>query len=79
MWKIGVDVAPSPKKPMATSSFFISFAAHAAPTECGICVPTGELIDTKFSARTEWCTGICRPLTGSSALPSSWHMKARSE
>jgi hypothetical protein len=77
-WKVGVDVAPSPKKPTAMSSFFWSLAAHAAPTAWGICDPTGELIDTKLRLRTEWWTGICRPFTGSSALPKSWHMKVRS-
>ena len=77
-WKVGVDVAPSPKKPTATSSFFCSLAAHAAPTACGICDPTGELIETKFNFRAVWCTGICRPFTGSSALPNIWHMNVRS-
>ena len=52
-------------------------AAIAVPTACGICVPTGELIETKLMLRALWCTGICRPLTGSSALPNSWHRKVR--
>ncbi len=77
-WKVGVDVAPSPKNATATSSVFCSRAAQAVPTACGMWDPTGELTDTKFSRRTEWCTGICRPFTGSSALPNSWHMKVRS-
>ena len=75
---MGVEVPPSPKNATATSSLPCSLAAQAVPTACGICVATGELIDTKFSLRIEWCTGICRPLTGSSALPNSWHMKVRS-
>ena len=77
-WKIGVEVAPSPKNATATSSRFWSLAAQAAPTAWGMCDPTGELTDTKFTRRTEWCTGICRPFTGSSALPNSWHMKVGS-
>ena len=77
-WKVGVEVAPSPKKASATSSVFCSLAAQAVPTACGMCEPTGELTETKFSRRTEWCTGICRPFTGSSALPKSWHMKVLS-
>src|SRR5262249_52414726 len=73
-WKMGVEVAPSPKKATATSSLPCSLAAQAAPTACGIWVPTGELIDTKLRLRPEWWMGICRPFTGSSALPKSWHM-----
>src|SRR5579862_2805863 len=76
-WKMGVDVPPSPKNASATSSLPESLAAQAVPTACGICVATGELIVTKFSLRTEWCTGIWRPFTGSRALPNSWHMNVR--
>ena len=78
VWKIGVEVAPSPKNATATSSRFCSFAAQAVPTAFGMCEPTGELTETKLMLRTEWWTGICRPLTGSSALPNSWHMNVRS-
>ena len=53
VWKMGVEVPPSPKKASATSSFPESFAAQAVPTACGICVATGELIVTKFSRRIE--------------------------
>ena len=77
-WKVGVDVAPSPKNPTTTSSFFCSFAPHAAPTAFGIWDPTGELIETKLMLRAVWCTGICRPLTVSSAFPRIWFMKVRS-
>src|SRR4029077_7804163 len=78
VWKMGVEVAPSPKKATATSARFCSLAAQAAPTAWGMCDPTGELTETKLQRRTEWCTGICRPLTGSSALPKSWHMNVGS-
>ena len=78
-WKIGVDVPPSPKNATATSSLRCSFAANAVPTAWGICVATGDATLTKLRWRTEWCTGICRPFTGSSALPNSWHMNVRSE
>src|SRR3954467_3998640 len=64
-WKAPVEVAPSPKYVRATWSLPRSLAARAMPTACGICVPTGELTETKLRLRIEWCTGICRPFTGS--------------
>src|SRR5687768_4978427 len=75
-WNSPVDEVPSPKNTIDTSSLPITLAAYAEPTACGICVPTGELIDTRLSQLAEWCTGICRPFTGSWMLPNSWLMKS---
>src|SRR6266516_3188184 len=41
LWKSPSLVAPSPKYASETTSSLRIFAAHAAPTACGICVPTG--------------------------------------
>ena len=70
-WNCPVDAVPSPKKASAQSSFFEMRAAIARPAACGICVPTGDEIETMLSQFAEWCTGIWRPLTGSSTLPCS--------
>src|SRR4051812_20778931 len=49
-WNSPVDDVPSPKYTTDTSSLPSSLAAYAEPTACGICVPTGELIDTRLSS-----------------------------
>src|SRR2546430_17155585 len=70
-WNSPVEAVPSPKKTSAQSSFLVRRAPIATPVACGICVPTGDEIDTMLSQLAEWCTGICRPLIGSSMLPCS--------
>src|SRR5215471_17334980 len=49
-WKSEELVAPSPKYTRVARSSFRSLPAHANPTACVICVPTGELIDSQCDA-----------------------------
>src|SRR6185436_13455743 len=60
-WKSFDDVAPSPRNAIAITSSPLSFAAQAAPTACGSCVPITELHETWFCGRDAGCDGICRP------------------
>src|SRR5206468_12656423 len=46
-WKSPSLVAPSPKNVRLTTSSWRIFAAHAAPTACVICVPTGLEVVTR--------------------------------
>src|SRR6266508_627429 len=48
LWKSPSLVAPSPKYARETTSSLRIFAAHAAPTACGICVPTRREVVTKL-------------------------------
>src|SRR5690242_3070326 len=47
-WNAPSDVAPSPKKTIATPGSAFSFLPHASPAACGTCVPTGTQIDATF-------------------------------
>ncbi len=64
-WKSGWLVAPSPMNPTVTTSSPRRFAAHAAPTACGICGPMQEDQATWLTLRPDMWLGICRPLSTS--------------
>ncbi len=53
MWKSLPDVVPSPNHVTATVSFFWICIARAAPAAWMICVPSGELIETKLISESE--------------------------
>src|SRR5215213_10560337 len=49
-WNAPSDVAPSPKKAIATVSSPFSFFPHASPAACGTCVAIGTQIDATFQS-----------------------------
>ena len=71
-WKSAEEVAPSPMYAATTARSPRSFAAIAAPTACGSCVPIQLDQLTWFTRREAMWLGICRPLVSSPELPNTW-------
>ena len=61
-----------------SAASLVLFAAIAAPTACGICVPTGLDMETQLVSRSEKWIGICLPWIVSSRFPKAWFTKSRS-